>query len=428
MRFSSFISLPSLGILLFGTSFLTSCGSFQSSSYYSDGIYNSDNVIVVRRNKKAPVSNAYTQYFDEQAQQYSWDNSNESVALTDVDALNQSNSNDLQSSPNWGGGNKTTQIIIQSSPLNFGLAGNWGFGGFYDPYFAYWDYNFFNPYRWNRFAWGFNRPFFNGFFPYYDYGFYGNPYFQGGGFWNGYGYGYTFNDPYNRRFNRVNNVRGAREIRNNRAYSSTYRGRARTNRSAVTTRAVQRNNNNVTGGSLVDGSSRGIVASNAAETSNQRGRAANTRQEQNLDDTENRVRRTEKRQAQQNRSQIDRVIRDMQNNGFDIQVINNVEQARRFSRENEARNVVNQGGRSSTQAISRSNNNTSVEEYRSSRNYSNSSSTKSANSTTRNSAVNTRSNSTRSYSAPARVSSRGGRSSSSGRTSSGRSSSSNRRQ
>jgi len=161
MRFSSFISLPSLGILLFGTSFLTSCGSFQSSSYYSDGIYNSDNVIVVRRNKKAPVSNAYTQYFDEQAQQYSWDNSNESVALTDVDALNQSNSNDLQSSPNWGGGNKTTQIIIQSSPLNFGLAGNWGFGGFYDPYFAYWDYNFFNPYRWNRFAWGFNRPFFN---------------------------------------------------------------------------------------------------------------------------------------------------------------------------------------------------------------------------------------------------------------------------
>ena len=426
MRFTSFISLPSLGILLFGTSFLTSCGSFQSSSYYTDGIYNSDNVIVVRRNKKAPVSNAYTQYFDEQAQQYSWENSNESVALTDVDALNQSNYNDLQSSPNWGGGNKTTQIIIQSSPLNFGLAGNWGFGGFYDPYFAYWDYNFFNPYRWNRFAWGFNRPFFNGFFPYYDYGFYGNPYFQGGGFWNGYGY--AFNDPYNRRFNRVNNVRGAREIRNNRAYSSTYRGRARTNRSAVTTRAVQRNNNNVNGGSLVDGSSRGVVASNAAETSNQRGRAANTRQEQNLDDTENRVRRTENRQAQQNRSQIDRVIRDMQNNGFDIQVINNVEQARRFSRENQARNVVNQGGRSSNQAISRNNNNTSAEEYRSSRNYSNSSSTKNDNSTTRNSAVNTRSNSSRSYSAPARVSSGGGRSSSSGRSSSGRSSSSSRRQ
>ena len=424
MRFSNFIGFSSLGIFFFNGLLFTSCGSFQNSSYYSDGIYNSDNVIVVRRNKKAAVSNAYTQYFDEKANQYNWENTSDNVALTNIDSLNQGFSNNYQSNPNWGGGNKTTQIIIQSTPLNFGFGGNWGWGGFYDPYVAYWDYNYFNPYRWNRFAWGFNRPFFNGFYPYYGYGFYGNPYFYGGGFWNGYGY--AFNHPYGRPFNRFNNDRRS-DIRRNRAYSSSYRGQAAASgvgRTAVNTRA-QRNNNGTSASVTNENNNSTSRQSNSAGTATaqtQQGRTASVRQSQNLDDTENRVRRTQNSQENQNRSQIDRVVRQMQANGYDIQVINNVEQARRFSQQNQARNVVNSGGRSNTQAISRNNNsNNTTKEYSSSRNYNNNSSTRSQSS-------NARSSRSNSYSAPARVSSGAGRSSSSGRSSSGRSSSSGRRQ
>ena len=422
MRFSNFIGLSSVGIFFFSGLLFTSCGSLQNSSYYSDGIYSSDNVIVVRRNKKAAVSNAYTQYFDEKANQYNWENTADNVALTNIDSLNQGFSNNYQSNPNWGGGNKTTQIIIQSTPLNFGFGGNWGFGGFYDPFVSYWDYNFYNPYRWNRFAWGFNRPFFNGFYPYYGYGFYGNPYFYGGGFWNGYGY--AFNHPYRRPFNRFNNNRRS-DTRRNRAYSSTYRGQAAASgvgRTAVNTRA-QRNNNGTSASIRNENNSTSRQSNSAgtATTQSQQGRTASVRQSQNLDDTENRVRRTQNSQENKNRSQIDRVVRQMRANGFDIQVINSAEQGRRFSQQNQARNVVNSGGRSNTQAISRNNNrNNTSKEYSSSRNYSNNSSTRSQRS-------NARSSSSNSYSAPARVSSGAGRSS--GRSySSGRSSSGGRRQ
>jgi hypothetical protein len=425
MRFSNFIGFSSLGIIFFIGLLFTSCGSFQNSSYYSDGIYNSDNVIVIRRNKKTPATNAYSQYFDEQANQYNWDNNSDNVALTNVDSLNQGNLNNYQSNSNWGGGNKTTQIIIQSTPLNFGFGGNWwGYGGFYDPYVAYWDYNFYNPYRWNRFAWGFNRPFFNDFYPYYGYGFYGNPYFYGGGFWNGYGYAY--NNPYRRPFNRVNNRRT--NFRRNRAYSSSYRGQAAASgirRTTVNTRA-QRNNNG-TSASLTNRNSRSSRQSNSvragtAPTQTQQGRTASVRQNINLDNTKNQVSRTQITQENQNRSQIERVVRQMQGKGFDIQVINNTEQARRFSQQNQFRNVVNQGGRSNTQVISRNNNsNNTTKEYSSSRKYRNNSSTRSQSS-------NFRSSNSRSHIAPARVSSGGGRSFSSGRSSSGRSSSGGRRQ
>ncbi len=420
MRFSPFTSLSALGIMLFNGLLFTACGSFQNASYYSDGIYNDDNVIVIRRNKKAPTTNAYTQYFDAQAEQYSWDENNDDVALTNVDSLNQGNLQQYQSNPNWGGGNKTTQVVIQANPLNFGFGGNWGFGGFYDPYLSYWDYNFYNPYRWNRFAWGFNRPFFGGFHPYYNYGFYGNPYFYGGGIWNQYGY--AFNNRFNRPFNRVNR-NGRAEVRNNRAYSSSYRGQAVSGgRAGITTRATRRNNETPSNGTVQSRNSRSQEQRNATvEVPNlvRQGRTAYTRRTQNLDDTENRVRRTQNNQASSNRSQIQRVINRMQNNGFDIQVIEDANQARRVSQQN--RTLGTSAGRTNSAATSQNQNNNTVKEYRAARNYTNNSSTRSSNS-------NARSSSSRSYSAPARVSSGGGRASSSGRSSGGRSSSSGRRQ
>ena len=101
MRFSKSISLSALGIILFSGLLFTACGSFQNASYYSDGIYNDDNVIVIRRTQNKPAANAYTQYFDQQAKQYNWDDSNNDVALTNVDSLNQGNLNNYQSNPNW---------------------------------------------------------------------------------------------------------------------------------------------------------------------------------------------------------------------------------------------------------------------------------------------------------------------------------------
>ena len=416
MRFSKSFSFSVLGIIFLNGLLFTACGSFQNASYYSDGIYNDENVIVIRRAKKQPAANAYTQYFDQQAQQYSWDDSSNDVALTNVDSLNQGNLNNYQSNPNWGGGNKTTQIIIQSTPLNFGFGGNWGFGGFYDPYLAYWDYNFYNPYRWNRFAWGFNRPFFNGYYPYYGNGFYNNPYFYGGGFWNGFGYGYAYNNPYNRASNRVNRNRA--DVRRNRAYSPSYRGQAASGRrSDINTSAAQRSNTSANATLRNNNSRQSRTANTNTELPNlvQQGRTASVRQSQQLNNTPRRTQTSRSSNETSNRSNIDRVIRRLQGNGVEVQVINNVNQARQFSQQNSGRNVVNLGGRSNTQAVSKNNNsNNTAKEYRSSRNYNNNSSTRSSNS-------NVRSNSSSSYRAPARVSS-GGRSSSSGRSSSGRSS------
>ena len=56
------------------------------------------------------------------------------------------------------------------------------------------------------------------------------------------------------------------------------------------------------------------------------------------------MRRTQSNRETQNRSQIDRVMRQMQANGFDIQVINTPEQTRRYQQQNQLRNVVNQKG------------------------------------------------------------------------------------
>jgi len=415
MRFSTSTSFRALGIILFSGLLFTGCGSFQNASYYSDGIYSDDNVIVIRKTKKTSTANAYSQYFDQQAKQYSWDDSNNDVALTNLDSLNQGNLTNYQTNPNWGGGNKTTQIVIQSSPLYLGNYGNWGFGGFYDPYFAYWDYNYYNPYRWNRFAWGFNRPFFGGYYPYYRPGFfYGDPYFYGGGFWNGYGYAY--NRAFNRHYYRANHNNRS-NFRNHRAYSSSYRGQATSGRrTSVSTAAVQQNSANVSGSRSTANSPR--PSNQVTEVPNlvRRGRTATTRQNNNT--TENRGRASQRNAENSNRSQIERVIRSMQNNGFDIQVINSAQQARRYAAQNRLGNGLNSGNRSAT-SPSRSNTTSSPKKYTTGRNYSKPSSSRNS---------NAQSSPSRSYSPPARVSTSGGRSSSSGRSSGGRSSSGGRRQ
>ena len=64
MRFS-LISRYSLGLIFIFSILVSACGSYQNSSYYSDGIYTNDNIIVVKRKNAKAKKNAYSQYFDE---------------------------------------------------------------------------------------------------------------------------------------------------------------------------------------------------------------------------------------------------------------------------------------------------------------------------------------------------------------------------
>ena len=427
MRISTLLQ-PSLSLSILAGFLLTACGSYQSTSYYSDGIYSSDNVIVVRRKKPQPKANAYSQYFDEKAKQYTWNDNNDDVVLTNVDSLNQTNLNNYQSNPNWGGGNKTTQIVIQSNPLPFYGAG-WGF----DPYFNNWNFGYYNPYawnnfgwgfnnpwrwnRWNRWGWGYNRPFFSPFDPYFGNAFYfGNPFFYGGGYWNGY----AFNNRYWNRYDRRNERSTVRN--NRRVYSSSYRGQASgggqrstvaTNRSASTRNNASPSTNSNRRSSLSPDEV--IDVPNLVE----RGRTASVRNRQNNNENDTRSRRQQTANEAQNRSQIDQVIRSLQNRGYNIQVINDSQRAREYSRQSPSGNLRNNTSRSSYS------NGQEKGAPSSRRSYTNETTNNSSRSTNRNNRSTYSSSPSRSYSSPARVSSGGGRSSS-GSSSSGRSGSGRR--
>ena len=80
-----FISIKRF-IVYLATIFMTSCGSFQFSSYYSnDGIYSSERNITPN-NKKNVSNNYYTQYFKNVAELGILDNNSESIIFTDVDS------------------------------------------------------------------------------------------------------------------------------------------------------------------------------------------------------------------------------------------------------------------------------------------------------------------------------------------------------
>ena len=70
MRYTKFNLFQVSGFIL-GFFSLIGCGSYQNSAYYSDGIYGSRDVVVVRRQVEQPVAtNSYSQYFDEKAKEY----------------------------------------------------------------------------------------------------------------------------------------------------------------------------------------------------------------------------------------------------------------------------------------------------------------------------------------------------------------------
>ena len=214
---------------------LTSCGSFQFSSYYSnDGIYSTEKNIT-SKGKKNVDNNYYAQYFKNAAELGVLDNNSESIIFTDVDSYNSISENqeevilnDFSQKP-WGDETSQTEIILFNNRPNF----MWGLSGFAFNNSPFWNGFYSNPYRfgYGRFynPWfydSFLNPFggfagmWGGFDPFYSpFGF--------GGFYNPYGYGFGYRNrffnrwPYGiNRWNRFNDYYGNDLRRRN---SSDYR-------------------------------------------------------------------------------------------------------------------------------------------------------------------------------------------------------------
>lgn len=305
MQRTDFMKIFGKAYLLLALS-VVGCGSFQSSSYYSDGIYGNADVVVIRKSNPQTTTNAsaYTQYFDEKANQYTWEDDTEQLALTNIDSLGQNEVVNYKSNPNWGGGNKTTRIIIQDNRFNYGFPDPMWYSSFYNPWDFYWNrnYRFYNRWNWNRFAWGFNNPFYSPYTPFYLNGYYYNPHFYGGGF--AYHRPYYARNHWNRRSfgDRQHDYR-----RSGKSFSSTYRGKARS-QTVVRNRSRSISQNN--GQKIASRSARNNNVPNLVQQGRRQSQAGRRRpiSEQN------------------NRRHINEVIRSYQNRGYNTKVIDNSRQ------------------------------------------------------------------------------------------------------
>jgi len=133
---------------------LTSCGSYQNSSYYdSDGIYGNSS----RETQNTPIiqnnpNNQYKQYFS------SLQNENTTTeSFTDVDNYNnQYNSNDYtdQDYPSWGSNPSSTTINIYSNPwIGYGYP---YYNDWYYPYYGYgWGFSGYGGWGYSNYGgWG----------------------------------------------------------------------------------------------------------------------------------------------------------------------------------------------------------------------------------------------------------------------------------
>lgn len=180
----SFQKLPLFSLIVVLSVLMTSCGSYQNSSYYGDGIYGDTGNQDRQRQESYDSNNHYKSYFS------SLQDENQSQEIfTDIDSYNNYDSdtdNIDGSSNNYGGwGTNATQTDIAIYSNNYGMG--WG------PGYNNWR----NPYLNNGF--GYNLPYLdNGFGwlnPYYGAGYNWNSSF-GLGF-NGFGYGiFRLNSPF----------------------------------------------------------------------------------------------------------------------------------------------------------------------------------------------------------------------------------------
>jgi hypothetical protein len=208
---------------------MASCGSYQNSSYYGDGIYGDQGNPNTQRRTTDNTNNRYSDYFS------SLQNDNQSTEIfTNIDQYNgyqDASDNNQNAGGNYGGwGSNYTQTDISIYPNNYG--GGWGLG------FNGWG----NPYFNNGFGW--NSPYYGGGFGWNN-GFYGNgfgwgyPYgFGYGGFgYGGFGYGGFGYGGFG-----YNNFYGGQGYNRNYSYNAGRRGSINTNDN--TNRNFSSRNNN----------------------------------------------------------------------------------------------------------------------------------------------------------------------------------------
>ncbi|PKB17836.1 hypothetical protein [Flavobacterium sp. 5] len=199
---------------------ITSCGSYQNSSYYdSDGIYSTNgDKVVIKDNKPTPASIQYKEYFN------SLQNTAASGEIfTDVNSYSNdynTENDSIQAPPtgyaSWGSSpQETTVTVYPDSYWSIGFG--WGY-----PYYGY----------------GYGYPYYGWGYPYYGYGYPG----YGWGY-PGYGYpgcGYSYATPYaynyGRRGSSYSGYNTNRYYNNNRvtAYNrNSVSSRSFTNRNSV---------------------------------------------------------------------------------------------------------------------------------------------------------------------------------------------------
>ena len=123
---------------------LSSCGSYQNSSYYDgDGVYgNSQNKRQVT-NKNNSHSDKYQEYFS--------DLNKDSQSFTDVDNYSTVNNDTIKKTENYNSNNSSWGNNPQSITVNV-YDNNWGYGYWNNYWYGnYWGYN-----SWYGPSWGWN--------------------------------------------------------------------------------------------------------------------------------------------------------------------------------------------------------------------------------------------------------------------------------
>ncbi|AOW10963.1 hypothetical protein [Flavobacterium gilvum] len=217
---------------------VTSCGSYQNSSYYdNDGVYNTNGEkVVIKDNQQNSSSVQYKQYFN--SLQNTSGNSDE--IFTDVNSYgsNYNVGNDSIQAPStatgyasWGSNPDSTTVVVYSDPFWYGGYYGWGY-----PYYGY-GYPY---YGWGYYpGWG---------YPGWGYPGWGYP---GCGYpgWGHPGYGYPIATPYAYNYSRRGSDYGGNYNNyTNRVtpYSRTdFSGRNSIYNGAITNRASTYNRNSV---------------------------------------------------------------------------------------------------------------------------------------------------------------------------------------
>ena len=165
---------------------LVSCGTYQPTSYDDDGIYNSQERVIVTNDVTPEENNStkyYEDYFSKNVNEYGEiEDNHEAESFTDVENYSSQNNNEAaESYSSWEDSNDNVTInVYNTSPF------------YYDSYYRPFNY-------WNRRYLGFNygyADFYCGFNSPYSYGGFYNNYYGYNPYYYGYNQPYYYNNSY----------------------------------------------------------------------------------------------------------------------------------------------------------------------------------------------------------------------------------------